>query len=403
MTADQVKGKGFKGALNYNLAKVELGVAKLLETSFASMDLDAVLKEVFMVKMLRPNLEKYFYHTSVNFPPEEDLPDEKMKLIAKEYLAEMGFGNNQFAVFRHFDADHPHLHILVNRIGYDGTVVNDSNNYYRSESILRGLEKKHGLTRVIGSRQTKERAMTKNELEMMKRTDEPSAKIKLQVILKSILNVKLTTGQFIQRLEEKGINVLFNQASTGFVSGISYGYEGLIFKGAHLGNAYKWQAVKTAIAYEQERDRAAIYEGNISTRAAIERRAGADGETRYAATRTVGRRQHEKTVQGAANDAVQGDGNLRQRIASAHQEGGDGTGTGRRQDIHSPAEINRDGNAVKVGTANPAYDRQQVAGQALPHLDLVGALLSPDNDADRVAQNEIDQPKRKKKKKGLRL
>jgi hypothetical protein len=112
--------------------------------------------------------------------------------------------------------------------------------------VLRQLEKQYGLTEVISSRQAQERAMTKNELEMMKRTDEPSTKMKLQVILKSILEQKskLITAQFIQQLEAKGIDVLFNQASTGFVSGISYSYEGLQFKGAHLGNAYKWQAIK---------------------------------------------------------------------------------------------------------------------------------------------------------------
>jgi len=35
MTADQVKGKSFRGALNYNLKKVEKGIAKWLDTSFA--------------------------------------------------------------------------------------------------------------------------------------------------------------------------------------------------------------------------------------------------------------------------------------------------------------------------------------------------------------------------------
>jgi type IV secretory pathway VirD2 relaxase len=149
----------------------------------------------------------------------------------------MGFDQHQYAIFRHFDADHPHLHILVNRIGYDGKVISDSKDYQRSEQVLRELEKQHGLTEVISIRQAQERAMTKNELEMMKHTDEPSFKMKLQVVIKNVLSQKPDAEQFIKRLEAQGINVLFNQASTGFVSGISYGYEGMQFKGAHLGNA----------------------------------------------------------------------------------------------------------------------------------------------------------------------
>lgn len=182
MTANQVKGKGFKGALRYNLEKVDRGVAYILDSAFADNKEGMILKEVQLMKMLRPNLRKYFYHTSLNFPPYENLSDQQMTRIAKDYLEQMGFDQNQYILFRHFDADHPHLHILVNRIGYDGSVVSDSKDYQRSEEVLRKLEKHYGLTRVVSSRQAHERAMTKNELGMMVRTDEPSVKMKLQEI-----------------------------------------------------------------------------------------------------------------------------------------------------------------------------------------------------------------------------
>jgi hypothetical protein len=96
MTADLVKGKGFRGALRYNLSKMEKQTATLLDTSFVRMNEQAIMKEISMVRMLRPNLQKYFYHTSLNFPPEENLPDDKMLLIAKEYLETMGFDHTWF-------------------------------------------------------------------------------------------------------------------------------------------------------------------------------------------------------------------------------------------------------------------------------------------------------------------
>lgn len=76
----------------------------------------------------------------------------------------MGFDQHQYAIFRHYDADHPHLHILVNRIGYEGQLVSDSKDYQHSEQVLGKLEKQYGLTEVIPSKQAQERAMTKNEL-----------------------------------------------------------------------------------------------------------------------------------------------------------------------------------------------------------------------------------------------
>jgi hypothetical protein len=264
MTANMIKGKGFKGALRYNLEKVDKGIAEVLDHSFVSVSEKSILKEIQMIKVLRPNLQKFFYHTSINFPPSEDLTNATMTQIGKEYLQESGFTQNQYIMFRHHDADHPHLHILVNRINYDGKVLSDSNDFARCEKILRDLEKKYNLTEVISSKQAQERAMTKDELEMMKRTNTPSHKMTLQALIKDTItsNKKLTCSEFIQALQKRGINLLFNQASTGFVSGITYSYEGMTITGAKLGNDYKWASIKNTIDYEQERDRHVIAQTN---------------------------------------------------------------------------------------------------------------------------------------------
>ena len=267
MTGNQIKGKEFRGALRYNLEKVNKGVAEILDHSFISTSERIIMKEIQMVKVLRPNLQKYFYHTSINFPPGEDLPNDKMKQIGLDYLEGNGFTQHQFIVFRHHDADHPHLHILVNRIGYDGSVVSDSNDFSRSEKVLRELEKKYKLTQVMPSKEAKLRAITKDELEMMKRTNEPSQKMKLQSIIRKIIKDKpgLTTEEFINSLNKNKINVLFNQASTGYVSGISYSCDGVIIKGAKLGSDFKWGSIKSKIDYDQERDRVAIQQVNAVT------------------------------------------------------------------------------------------------------------------------------------------
>jgi Relaxase/Mobilisation nuclease domain len=267
MTGNQIKGKVFRGALRYNLEKLEKGMAELLDRSFVGISEKSIMKEVQMVRVLRPNLQKYFYHTSINFPPQENLPNETMKQIGLEYLQANGFTQHQYIMFRHFDANHPHLHILVNRIGYNGKVLSDSNDYQRSEKVLRELEVKYDLVKVVSSKEAKERAMTKDELEMMKRTNMPSQKMQLQTLIKDVLqsNGKISCEGFIAALEAKGIGVLFNQASTGHVSGISYSYQGIIVKGAKLGSDFKWPSIKNKINYEQERDRTIVHQANART------------------------------------------------------------------------------------------------------------------------------------------
>lgn len=268
MTGNQIKGKGFRGALRYNLEKVEKNMAEVLDHSFTRINEKSIMKEIQMVRILRPNLQKFFYHTSINFPPHERISNEMMTQIAHEYLLANGFNQHQFIIFRHHDANHPHLHILVNRIGYDGKVLSDSNDFARSEKVLRELEKKYNLTTVISSKQATRRATTKDELEMIKRTSTPSSKMQLQLIISEAIKgqSKPTCSEFIQLLGRKGVNVLFNQASTGYISGISYSYKGITITGAKLGNDFKWTTIKTKIDYEQERDRQSILKTNARTK-----------------------------------------------------------------------------------------------------------------------------------------
>lgn len=402
MTADQVKGKGFRGALRYNLQKVEHGAAKILNMTFTSGKEDSIMREVALVRMLRPNLQKYFYHTSLNFPPNENLGDEQMNMIANEYLNNMGFDQHQYAIFRHYDADHPHLHILVNRIGYDGQVVSDSKDYQRSEQVLRKLEKQHGLTEVISSRQARERAMTKNELEMMKRTNMPSSKMQIQEIIKDVLSRKPNTAQFLQALESKGINVLFNQASTGFVSGISYGYEGMQFKGAHLGNAYKWQAIKNSISYEQERDRTAIHQANVRTRDFQQSARACESATRGTATGTD---TDTKVTAGNRKAIQQGVGKLQDQIRAKDSGYQQAVGTDGQHSNQSgvPNQKYRVQRGADLQGQQPS--RQQVGHQASPSSDLIGSLLGTDHPAGDMDQSALNESKRKRKnkRKGLRL
>ena len=68
-----------------------------------------------------------------------------MAHIALEYMDKMGLRNTQFFIARHFDKDHPHVHIAFNRIGNDGRTISDRNERLRSTRICKELTLKYGL------------------------------------------------------------------------------------------------------------------------------------------------------------------------------------------------------------------------------------------------------------------
>jgi len=282
MIASQKIGKSFMGALNYNLKKVNHSDpemrAELLATNFADIDPVIIKQEVEMVTSMKPNLSRYVYHTSINFSKEDNVDNTKLLAIAHDYLKESGYTNNQYIVFRHHDADHPHIHLLVNRICFDGTVVSDSNNYKNSETILRKLEIKYGLIRVPNSQQAEIKAVKKGELEMVLRTGKPSDKMLLQEKMKTLLTkTNMTITDMIKLGNKEGIHFLFNQASTGRITGITYFHEDFKIKGQALGNQFKWAEIIKKADYEQIRDSKAISEANNSTRTEYGQHVSASG------------------------------------------------------------------------------------------------------------------------------
>ena len=354
MIASQKIGKSFVGALNYNLKKLnhpdKNRRAELLETNFSSLNLQQVKQEVDWIRELRPNLNRYVYHTSLNFSKEEqvELSNEKLLDIAKDYLAANGFTDNQYFIFRHYDADHPHLHLLVNRIKFDGSVVSDSNNYKKSEEILRSIELQYNLVQVSRSKDSGIRAPTKNELEKSLRTGNPSDKMVLQELMNGLLQQRnLSVPDFIIKAQKQSIHLFFNLASTGRISGITYFYKDFKIKGQALGNKYKWAELIKTFNYEQIRDSKTISEANSRTRAIYR------DSIQFAAQQQPGNHQRDRNgipeyVLGSAKDT----GDIRRQQANAGEPGAED-----RQSRERSLAADQDARLYDVDTADFSDDR----------------------------------------------
>lgn len=278
MIAKQSIGTSFLGALNYNLKKMYAQApnlrAELLDTNFVSLNQYLIKRELSILRDLNPRLKRNTYHTSLNFATGETISNQKMLEIAQEYMGKMGFDNNAYFIFRHHDSSHPHCHILCLRNRFDGTVVSDSNNFKRSEEIVRELEIKHGLTIVEDSQKAMLKAPNKDELEMVIRTGKASQRMLMQEKVSQELQRSSSLADLIQNLEKKGIHLLFNQASTGRVSGITYMSKDFKAKGQALGNQFKWSNIKKSINYEQVRDSQEISAANHRTKSIFGESAG---------------------------------------------------------------------------------------------------------------------------------
>lgn len=265
MIAKQIKGKDFYGVLAYNENKINEGKGYVLDTNIVHGKTVEMTKEFNLVRQLRPRLQKAVYHVSLNLPHNDSLSDREFVSLGWDYLQGMGFDDNQYIIYRHTDQKHQHIHIIVNRVKLSGDLVSDSKDYERGECVMRKLEKKYGLSQLPVVQLKKGTTLTQRELEKTIRTAQPPIKSILRQYVNDVLSNANDTSEFIQQLQAKNIYPKFNiSKNTGRVSGISFKYEDVIYKGSTLGRQYSWNNILKHIDYEQGRDRTIILQNDTS-------------------------------------------------------------------------------------------------------------------------------------------
>jgi len=71
-------------------------------------------------------------------------------------MREMKITDTQYIIVRHQDREHPHVHIVFNRIDNNGKTISDRNDMYRNEQVCKKLKAKHGLYFAKGKEHVKQ-------------------------------------------------------------------------------------------------------------------------------------------------------------------------------------------------------------------------------------------------------
>ena len=242
MIGKQIKGKSFRGVLEYLHSKQE---SRLIAGNMGGQTPRTLAAEFAVSRQLNPRLSKAVYHSSLSLPKTEHLDDDTWSAIAEEYLSGMEFNDSQYVVYRHSDKDHDHVHIVASRIRItDGTTVNDSWDYVRSEKLIRELEHKYELTPTVSSFSKQQRGQTTGEMRLIERTGEESIRAKLQQTIDGQTDSPITMPELVNRLKDLRIDAKVSVTRTGKIRGISYQLDGVATSGTHLGKAYTFPGLQ---------------------------------------------------------------------------------------------------------------------------------------------------------------
>ncbi len=243
MIAKIVQGRGFKGAINYVLDKKN---ARLLFAEGVRLrDKASVIQSFIAQSKLKPKISKPVAHISLDFSVQDKsrLSDKLMVGVAHEYLEKMGYKNTQYIIARHYDTEHPHIHLVINRIDNEGNRISDKNEKLRNTKICMELTKKYGLYIASGKENVKEH-----------RLKEPDkTKYEIYRVLQSAIPECRNWPELDARLRKSGITTeLRKNRSTDKIQGVRFGKNGNEFNGSKIDRAFSYSKINYQL---QQNDR----------------------------------------------------------------------------------------------------------------------------------------------------
>ena len=247
MIAKIVKGSNFKGVVSYILDKEKDAKLLVCDGLFAE-NKETIVGSFEAQARMNPKVTRPVGHIALAFHKEDEhrLTDRAMAGIALEYLKKMGITDTQILIVRHFDKEHPHVHIAFNRIANDGRTISDRNERIRNTRSCKELTRKYGLHFADGKEQVKRH-----------RLKEPDkTKYELYSILKSEVSRCGNWNMLITNLKKQGVEVQFKyKGKSAEIQGVIFSKNGYPFSGSKIDRRFSYSKIDAALNANRHEER----------------------------------------------------------------------------------------------------------------------------------------------------
>jgi len=207
-------------------------------------DYKLMAKDFELQQSMRPSLTKAVFHGIISFYPGEKIEDKMMAEIAREYLAEMKITDTQFAIVKHIDKNHSHLHILANLVNNNGETIKDNWIGLKGKKVAQKLTKKYGLKEAISKDLSLVNLEALNEREA-------NRYIIYQAILESLPQCR-NLNDLKEKLAKKKIETLYKyKGQTNELQGISFKLGEYKYKGSEIDRKFSINNLRKMLQQQQ--------------------------------------------------------------------------------------------------------------------------------------------------------
>lgn len=223
-------------SINYHERKVEKGDAEVLLSNIEYDSVkDAADQFDYIKTTSKHKLGAEIYHSSINLAPGTTLSNDQFREIAVEYLSKMGFDDNPFIVYRHYDkGEQEHIHIVTTMYKFNpDLIVSDRFSKNKANKIIVELAEKYGIDTKTKTAVKRLGNLSSDQKPTFKASSEKEQSAKhLNYPLRSLkaetqkkVNYAFKNSKDPQKiasyLYRQGIEIILNTNSSG-ISGISF-------------------------------------------------------------------------------------------------------------------------------------------------------------------------------------
>ena len=246
------KGSDFGGCVRYVMTKRD---ARLIAASGVLYADHRTIVESFDAQaQLNPRLGKKVGHISLNFSVQDKdkIDNAFMVKVAREYMQKMGMTDTQYIIVRHNDREHPHCHIIFNRVSNSGKTISDQNDRHRSVKACRALTEQHGLyLKETNAKQNVKRGRLRGP---------DKVKYEIYDAVKAALPHCKSWGELQKQLAKDGISLTYKlKGSTKQKEGVIFSKNNLSFNGSKVDRQFSFSKLDAALnANAQKHSRPSI-------------------------------------------------------------------------------------------------------------------------------------------------
>ncbi len=247
MMAKIVKGSDFKGVVDYILDKGKNAQFVAYKDLFLE-NRETIAMSFNAQSRMNVKVSKPVGHIALSFSKEDEprLTNRFMAVIALEYMERMGIRDTQFFIARHFDKEHPHVHIAFNRIDNNGNTISDRHERLRSTRVCKELTQKYGLYMANGKDNVK-----RNRLKEPDKT-----KYELYDILKAEVGRCGNWNVLVANLKRQGVDVYFShRGHTNEIQGVVFTLNGYHFNGSKVDRSFSYSKIGAALQRNRHEER----------------------------------------------------------------------------------------------------------------------------------------------------